>query len=744
MAITPSNSESPEQSQLIFQNGLELLRQGNIDEADKCFLDAYRLHPKNVDALNLLGIRSYQKQDYQSAIDFLSQANHITPNSAQTLSNLGLVHNALCEFSEALHFFNLAIQCDPNIPETHNNRGNALKGLERIVEAHKAYEQAVALRPNYSEALSNQGVLFLESGKPEKAITLFDRAIKTNPHFAVALNNLGNAFTQLEQYNDAFQCFERALQINPGYLDACLNFGNSLKKCKQYEAAIDCYQHALKIAPNNAKSFYLLGEIYYDLGDCALAKTYYAKSLELHPDDLEVQTALAIAQIPKVLKSVEEVNASRHAFSEQLKFLQNNLQQKISSALSTKLIARHPFYLAYQDENNEPLLSQFGAICFRQAQAIQGSLEIKNRSLGPSSKIRVGIISNFFCDHPVWHAITKGWVNHLNPDQFELHLFNTNGVEDEETQLAKSKVASYTNCGINISDAAQIISNQDLDVILYPEIGMDLVSKALACLRLAPHQAVSWGHPETTGLPTIDLYLSAQLMEPADSHYFYAEKLVPLPNLGTYFEKDSVHAINLDLEKLGITSNSPILLCAGSPSKYSPSHDQVLVQIAKKLGKCQLIFFNFNENLTAILKVRLQEAFELAQLNPDEFIRFIPFLKKEEFHSLMQKADLYLDTIGFSGFNTAMQALSYDLPIVTIEGSKMRGRLASAILHRMQLEELVCHSDLAYIDLVVKLISDRSLLEVFKAKIAQSKSILFNDLEPIRALENFLIQETRN
>ncbi|WP_114689165.1 tetratricopeptide repeat protein [Polynucleobacter necessarius] len=103
------------QSQLIFQNGLRLLQQGKLEETDKLFLDAYALDSKNVDALNLLGIRSYQKQDYKSALDFLNQANLIHRNSPHTLSNLGLTHNALCEFSEALHFFDLAIEYDPNI-----------------------------------------------------------------------------------------------------------------------------------------------------------------------------------------------------------------------------------------------------------------------------------------------------------------------------------------------------------------------------------------------------------------------------------------------------------------------------------------------------------------------------------------------------------------------------------------------------------------------------------------------------
>jgi predicted O-linked N-acetylglucosamine transferase (SPINDLY family) len=184
-------------------------------------------------------------------------------------------------------------------------------------------------------------------------------------------------------------------------------------------------------------------------------------------------------------------------------------------------------------------------------------------------------------------------------------------------------------------------------------------------------------------------------------------------------------------------------LCAGSPSKYNPNHDAVFTEIAKRLGQCQFIFFDFDENLTAILRERLQATFAHAQLDANQYLRFIPFLKKAEFYGLMQKADLYLDTIGFSGFNTAMQALICDLPVVTIEGERMRGRLASAILNRIGVSDLICQSDTAYIDLVVELIQNQQLLNMYKDKIAKSKNLLFDDLEPIRALEDFLVQQIR-
>ena len=475
-----------------------------------------------------------------------------------------------------------------------------------------------------------------------------------------------------------------------------------------------------------------------------MAKTYYAKSLELHPTDIETHIALTIAQIPKVAKSEAELSNSRRTFTRQLEFLSPMPQQKIDPVLLERLIARHPFYLAYQDENNEPLLSQFGEICADLARPLQDRLDARQGvSTQANSKIRVGIISSFICSHPVWHAITKGWVNHLNPDQFELYIFNTNGVEDEETELAKFKASNYCNCGTDVLAAAQIIANQNLEVILYPEIGMDTASKALACLRLAPLQIVSWGHPETTGIPTIDAYLSAKLLEPDDAKSFYTEELIQLPNLGTDVEIQDAVALSPNLEDLGIDPSLPILLCAGSPSKYMPSHDFVFVEIAKQLGQCQFIFFNFEANLTSILKERLQLAFANAQLDANQFLRFIPFLKKEEFHGLMQKSDLYLDTIGFSGFNTALQAMACDLPVVAMEGTKMRGRLASSILNRIGLADLVCQSVGNYIHLVVELIQNQALLKSYKGRIAQSKTLLFNDLEPIRALESFLIQRTR-
>src|SRR5260221_487748 len=111
----------------------------------------------------------------------------------------------------------------------------------------------------------------------------------------------------------------------------------------------------------------------------------------------------------------------------------------------------------------------------------------------------------------------------------------------------------------------QGIIDQQLDVLIYPEIGMDPMSIKLASLRLAPVQVATWGHPETTGLPTIDYYLSAEEMEPPEAQENYTERLITLPNLGCFYRPWGGEAIRPDLGKLGIDPQSPLFLCSGMP-----------------------------------------------------------------------------------------------------------------------------------------------------------------------------------
>src|SRR6202012_800714 len=98
-------------------------------------------------------------------------------------------------------------------------------------------------------------------------------------------------------------------------------------------------------------------------------------------------------------------------------------------------------------------------------------------------------------------------------------------------------------------------------------------------LRLAPVQISSWGHAETSGLPTIDYYLSADCFEPAGAQEFYSEQLVLLPHLGNRLQPFIQPDGDLDFAALNISLDRPILICPGTPFKYQAAHDHVFVEI---------------------------------------------------------------------------------------------------------------------------------------------------------------------
>ena len=79
------------------------------------------------------------------------------------------------------------------------------------------------------------------------------------------------------------------------------------------------------------------------------------------------------------------------------------------------------------------------------------------------------------------------------------------------------------------------IAEQALDVLFYTDIGMDSLTYYLAHARLAAVQCVTWGHPLTTGIPTIDYFISSQDLEPAGAESHYTETLVRLPHLANYY-----------------------------------------------------------------------------------------------------------------------------------------------------------------------------------------------------------------
>src|SRR5439155_5579077 len=228
-------------------------------------------------------------------------------------------------------------------------------------------------------------------------------------------------------------------------------------------------------------------------------------------------------------------------------------------------------------------------------------------------------------------------------------------------------------------------------IAVFLDIGMHPMMTQLAALRLAPIQCMTWGHPVTSGLRTVEYFLSSALMEPPKAQHHYSEHLITLPGVGICYQKPVVPRMLLRKTRLdyGLREDAVVYLCCQSLFKYLPQHDDVFPAIAKRVPESQFVFLAPNDYVAADLRRRLRRAFSAVGLSADLHCVLLPEQSIFNYWNLNLIADVYLDTIEWSGCNTTFEAIACGLPVVTLPGKFMRGRHSYAILTQLGVTESI-------------------------------------------------------
>lgn len=724
----------------LMAQGAALHARGRLDEAAAIYREILEGSPRDFDATQLLGVIALQQGHYETALRLIGAAIAISPHDVASLVNLGVSYLGAGQPASAYEWFAVALILQPGSPSTLLNAGTALQRLGRHREAVPLLRQAFELEPTSYEGAFTLGVSELAAGNALAAIDAFESATLTNPAAAAAWHQLGAAHAANGDPTQADACLEQAARLPPAADSVSTTIADAA--LRRPAASLIC-QAAYVLLANG-------------LSEPAIERL--RRALELEPENLTARMVLALAPLKSIYDQATEIMPSRMAFSRAIAELAIWYGERAGNIKEPwkALGVVQPFSLAYQPFNNRELLTSYGELCV----AWMAKMPIDSRNVAQATasapsgratreRIRLGIASPHIGEHSVWNAITKGWVQHLDRSKFDLHLFQLSPNSDSQTQYARSVATSVEDRPTNVEEWAGAIRASDLDVLIYPSVGMDPLTQQLAALRLAPLQATTWGHPETTGFATMDLYLSAELLEPPDAADNYSERLVRLPNLGVYVEPLAPPAAPLDLAALGLPDDEPLLLCPGTPFKYSPMFDDVWVKIAQGLRKRifgksrgRLVFFRSRvAAMDRALEARLRAVFAHHGTDFDAQVSIIPTLSRPRYFTLMRRSALLLDTLGFSGFNTAIQGIECGLPVLAFEGEFMRGRLASCLLRRLDLPGLVAKTPEQFIDMAIDLARSPDKRKTQRDAIERRKEILFHDLSSVRALEERLSEE---
>lgn len=712
-----------------------------LDEAEASCRQAIALKSDFAEAHSNLGNTLQELGRLDGAEASYRQAIALKSGYATAHYNLGSTLQLLGKSGEALASYRQAIALAPNYAQAHNNLGTTLQELGRSEEAEESYRQAIALKLDYAEAHYNLGNTLMGLGKLEEAEASYKQTIALKSDYAEAYSNMGNTLNKLERLEGAEASYRQAIALKSDDAPSHYNLGNTLLKLEKLDEAEASYRQAITLKSDLAEAHNSLGRLLHARGLGTKSLDCFLTAMTLNPDSVSFRWDFSINQLSKVYLTYDDIKNSLHRFEVELTKLQKFITaQRLDEAVEA-VGKSQPYYLAYFEIDNKYLLEKYGEICCRvmkhwqEKNLIATVNSVTKRGVG--ERIKVGIVSAHIRYHSVWNAFLKGVVKNLDSEKFEVHIFSFNNEVDNETELAKTTAKFFTAGERGLAQWANKIRNSEIDIAFYPEIGMHPQTLKLASMRLAPVQVCSWGHPETSGLPTMDYYISSELLETPGSDKFYTEKLIKLPSLGLYYEPLSLESSDVDFIQMGINPNTPKLLCLGVPNKFSPLHDWVFIEIIKRLGDCQLIFMNDEKGASEILERRLRTRAEDAEIIFDRHVVFVPNQSRQGFSALMKSADVLLDTLGFSGFNTAMHAIGCGLPVITREGKFMRTRHASAILRKLGIEELITKTETEYIDLVEKLVLDRKFLHNIQCKIKDKENYLYRNENAIRALEDF-------
>jgi predicted O-linked N-acetylglucosamine transferase (SPINDLY family) len=686
--------------------------------AESCFRKAIEAAPQRAGSRSRLGRILLVQKRYPEALSILEEAVKAQADNAECWNGLGVARRECGDMPGAKQAFDRALAIRPTLVHAQNNIGNWLLAAGDSAQALDWFDKALQLSPNFYEALNNRVAALLDLGKSEEAEAAAKRGLECFPMSAPLYLNLGNSYLQRGKGFSALGAYRRALELEPGFEEAHFNLsllgvsdhlGNAISFLKK-----EVERRGQSIDLLNRLAIASMAKLSFDEAAC-LSREILEKNNEFVPAHVTLGNVLS-AQ-----------GNTREALACYERALEIRPEHYIHSNLLFELNYFHDYspVSLFQKHCEWAVLHEQPLIKNRKRHAPEGD---RHR------RLKIGYVSPDFHSHPVGF-LTCGVISKHDRNAFEIHCYAHGARIDSITEMIRNGVDHWHDTmGLTDSEVADQVFNDGIDILI--DLSGHTANHRLPTFaqKPAPIQATWTGYFHSTGMDSIDYFITDPYSSPRGSRQFFSETPVHLPHTRfCYTPPDYVP----DVAPPPFLKNG--IITFGCFNKLAKMTDEVVgawAQILTRMPDSRIWLKSpaLNEKST---RGNVHERFAAFGIDPARI-----FLKPASGHAEMLQEygeiDIALDPFPFNGGMTTFEALLMGVPVITLAGSLLVARQSVSALSNLELDELIHETIPAYVEGAVTLASNRQrLLELRQAiRPKMESSPLCNATQLARDLED--------
>ena len=599
------------------------------------------------------------------------------------------------DLSKAIHSLKKALQIEPKNYIIQIELGNLCASNKQFEEAAGYFRRSlyqfkdnVDIKNALCFSLTSLGNEYYLKSKFQLSEACFEEVLEYEKNNWVYYYNLANTQDKLNKISKAYENYQKAIKLNPNDADLWNNNGNSERKLGYLDKAVKSYQNALKIKP----------DLFHALVHLTHQKQHMCDWYE-------------IDQYLQKICSIVQTNAE--ALISPFAFIANPLsspQDQLSCA--TQWTQNH-----FKDR------------------------VFKKEKWKRKNKIRIGYLSSDFKLHPLYFLI-RDVIKYHNRNIFEIYAYDASPHENTNERKTLVKLFDYYRdiSSLNDEKAVSLINDDEIDIFI-DLTGYTNNSRAFIAPQLKNTSTINWlGYPGTMGLtqekPLYDYILADHFIIPENDENYYAETILRLPFAYQPNIENRAHLNQKNREDYGIPENAFVYCAFNQSFKITELIFKAWLTLLEKYPKSILWLTHSNAWSTRNLKDYANKC----GINPERII-FASRAPNDEHIARHALADLYLDTLPYNAHTSASDALSMNLPIVTLKGNTFASRVAGSLLHSLNLDELITENIENYIHCASRLTENLKYRQdiIYRLNEAKKSSPIFQPQLFVNTLESIYL-----